>query len=67
MSQGTGVLFASKEAKLCIDVIHPVVETAGNKSKKGKLVIVPFILLSVELEMQSKRQDFFHPEKQRVA
>lgn len=60
-------MFASKEAKLCIDVIHPVVETAGNKNKKGKLVIVPFILLSVELEMQSKRQDFFHPEKQRVA
>lgn len=42
MSQGTAVLFVSKEAKLCIDVIHLVIETIRNKSKKGKIGRFPF-------------------------
>lgn len=66
MSQGTAVLFVSKEAKLCIDVIHLVIETIRNKSKKGKIGRFPFHF-SVELEIQSKRQDFFHTEKEKVA
>lgn len=31
------------------------------------MVVFPFPHFSVELEIQSKRQDFFHTEKEKVA